>query len=120
MALGGFISYLFCAYTLPGPIQDNPIEIIMTKRILYVIAALFSISITPFTLTALKPANQALNDWIVKVVAQEEKSAGSVNASEALDKRETESLIQRWGTMNGYRGLLPVFAAVFAVAAMVV
>lgn len=119
MALGGCVSYLFCAYALPGPIQNNPVEIITTKRILYVIAALFSISITPFTLTALKPANQALNDWIVKVVAQEEKGEGSVRASEAQDKKETESLIQRWGTMNGYRGLLPVFAAVFAVAAMV-
>ncbi|KAK5072787.1 hypothetical protein LTR64_000806 [Lithohypha guttulata] len=111
-AIGSAVCYAFCAAMLPGSLEN-----ILVKRGLYVLATTLSAGAMVFTLTALKPINEALHERVKEVVAQEQ---GSHTADVDDKRRETESLIREWGRMNAIRSTLPVMAVLSAMVALVV
>lgn len=111
-ALGSAACYTFCAVMLPGPLDVRGPMVV--KRGLYVLAGMLSAGIMVFTLTALKPVNEALHERVKEVMAIEKESR-----EDAEHKRvDTEGLIRQWGRMNALRAILPILAIVSAVAAM--
>ena len=112
MTIGSAVCYAFCAYMVPGAIQEA-----LVKRSIYALAATFSIGAMAFTLTALKPTNEALHERVKEVVRQEQ----SGEIIEVDDKREqTERRIRQWGQMNAIRAALPVCAVVSAMTALTI
>lgn len=109
MTIGSAVCYTFCAGMLPGSFSE-----IMVKRSLYATAAVFSIGAMAFTLTALKPTNEALHRRVQEVISQEQGE----QTNQVDDKRhKTEALIRKWGQMNALRATLPVCAIVTAIFA---
>lgn len=112
MTLGSAACYLFSAYMIPGALNEA-----LVKRSAYVLAVSFSVGAMAFTLTALKPTNEALHERVKEVVQQEQGG----QTPEVDDKRrQTETLIRDWARLNALRAALPVCAIVSAMAALVI
>ena len=109
--IGSALCFAFCAAMIPSSFDNVAI-----KRALYAVAASLNAGAMVFTLTALKPTNEALHERVKEVVKQEEEE-DTLNVD---DKRaETEVLIRQWGRLNSYRAVLPVLAVVSAVVGLV-
>jgi hypothetical protein len=68
---------------------------------LFVVAALSSISIVPFTLSAMRSTNGRL----IQLAGTEEKAAAMIKSEEVSE------LLGKWQTLNAIRAALPLLAA---------
>lgn len=119
--LGSAVCYGFAGFMLPGAIADT--GDILRNRGCFGLAAVLSVCTMVFTLTALKPVNTALHELVKEIVKQEQgDGTKTVGVDGDIDnkRRETESLIRRWGKMNAYRALIPFLAASCAVLGLVI
>ncbi|KAI4721819.1 hypothetical protein E4T48_01909 [Aureobasidium sp. EXF-10727] len=108
IALGGAISLGFLAWSLRNLRTTTAVGVRHSP--LFVLAAVSTIAIVPFTLVFMKNTNNKLLEY----AARAKKDELSVTETEDVD-----ALLRRWTLLNSVRGLLPLAGAVAACIAVV-
>ncbi|KAL5322615.1 hypothetical protein ACEPPN_010588 [Leptodophora sp. 'Broadleaf-Isolate-01'] len=80
---------------------------------LYGLAALLTVGIAPFTVLVMRGTNERL----ISLSEGTGRGIGKVG-SEQEQEEEVRGLLERWGRLNGVRGLLPLFGGVVGVFAV--
>lgn len=108
IALGAAASLGFLAWSLRGLRTATVVG--LRPSSLFVIAAVSTMAIVPFTIVFMRPTNNKL----LAHAAKAKKDELSVTETE-----DVASLLERWTSLNRLRGVLPMVGAVAACLAVI-
>jgi Domain of unknown function (DUF1772) len=116
-AVSAGVCYVFCARAVPGRIMALDSD--GGRKALYILAAVLSLAIFPFTQTVLRNTNEKLYEKVEARMAMERVNGAAVEEKEdEEEKREIAGLIAEWGRWNAVRSLLPILAGGLVMTAL--
>ncbi|PGG96508.1 hypothetical protein AJ80_09814 [Polytolypa hystricis UAMH7299] len=120
IALASSAAYTYLAYAFREGTGVLHTEATAQASNLYLVAALLSLGIVPFTLAVMKPTNDKLMERAAATDAGKEGKGKGVKGEELVASREDAEVrgwLEKWCCLNCARACFPIAATLLAVSA---